>query len=122
MALIRGFIAVLLGYVIAAAVAMGIVASLFGSGVEPPPKTVIFALVGVALGAAIGGAVCTLIVGSANSPAVYITIGLMVAVAIRAKFLGLGVEPDSYRFLGTFAQAVGFLVGASGAAYKIGES
>ena len=122
MALIRGLIAVLLGYLITAAVAMGIVGSLFGSGVEPPPKTVIFALVGVAVGAAIGGALCTLIVGSANSPAIYITIGLVVAVAIRANFLGLGVEPGWYRFLATLAQGIGFLVGASGAAYKVGES
>lgn len=121
MALIRGFIAVLVGYVITAAVAMGIVRSLFDSGVESSPKSVIFALLGLAAGAAIGGALCTLIVGNANSPAIYITIGLVIAVAVRANFLGLGVEPDWYRLLSTIAQGIGFLVGASGAAYKVGE-
>lgn len=120
MAFIRGTLAVVVGYLILALTSMGVVGRLFAEG-QPAPenRAVIFSFLALGLGAAVGGFVCTLIVGKANSPAIYITIGVMFVMAGVAYSQGTGVEPDWYRLLSSIALAIGFLVGASGAAYKM---
>jgi hypothetical protein len=120
MNLIRGLFAVIAGYLIASGVAMGVVNSLFGGGrTDPELKPILFALAGLALGAIIAGFVCTLIVGSANHPAIYITVGAIIVMAVMAYRQGTGIEPDWYRFTSTLTTAIAFLVGASAAAYRL---
>lgn len=119
MNMVRGLVAIVIGYLLLAAISMGIVASLFGTGTEPELKSRVFALAGLAVGAIIAGVVCTLIVGSANHPAIYITLGVVIFMAGRAFFMNEGIEPDWYRAVGTLTQCVGFLVGASVAAYRL---
>ena len=99
---------------------MGIVSSLFSADrLEPEPKTIVFALLGLILGAVIGGFLCTLIAGTANHPAIYITVGIIIVLAARSFLQGIGIEPDWYKVVGTLATAIGFLVGASAAAYRL---
>lgn len=120
MILIRGFLAVILGYLVMAVVSMAVVGKLFADeGASPANRAIILSFLGLAIGAAVGGFLCTLIVGKANSPAIYIAIGIMFAVAARSFSLGIGIEPDWYRLASSIALAVGFLVGASAAAYKM---
>jgi hypothetical protein len=120
MNLLRGFFAIVAGYLIATGVSMGVVNSLFGGDVpEPEINKIIFALVGLAIGAILGGFICTFIAGSANHPAIYITVGVIVVMAARSFLQGVGVEPDWYKVVGTLTTAIGFLVGASAAAYKM---
>ena len=120
MVFMRGLLAVVIGYLVMTAGSMAAVSRLFGEGLPAPEqKTLLFSYVGLALVAAIGGFLCTLIVGNANSPAIYIAIGVMIAAAIRNYSLGVGVEPDWYVILSSVSLAIGFLVGASAAAYKI---
>jgi hypothetical protein len=85
----------------------------------PATRLVLMAALGLALGAAVGGFLCTLIAGSANSPTVYVAIGVMLFFAARALVLGQGIEPDWYRLVSAVSLAIGFLVGASTAAYKM---
>ena len=76
-------------------------------------------LIALGLGAAVGGFLFTLIVGSANHPAIYVTIGLMIAMTAYSHFAGQAVEPGWYKVVGLITQAGGFLVGASAAAYRL---
>ena len=116
----RGMLAVIVGSAVMWAASTSVLRRLFVEG-QPEPETrlVLMALLGLALGAAVGGFLCTLIAGSANSPAVYVAIGVMVFFAGRALFLKEGIEPEWYHLVSTVALAVGFLVGASTAAYKM---
>lgn len=116
---IRALFGIIVGYVITSLVAMGVAGSLWRGPEEPTNKTIIIFLVALALGAAVGGFLCTLIVGSANHPAIYITIGVMIAMAIYAHSTGQAVEPGWYRVVALFTQAAGFMVGASTAAYRL---
>jgi len=120
MNLIRGFFAIVVGYLITSGVSMGVVSSLFGGGrAEPELKTILFALAGLAVGAIIAGFLCTLMAGSANHPAIYITVGAIIVMAVVAFKQGTGIEPDWYKVVGTLTAAIAFLVGASAAAYRM---
>jgi len=44
---------------------------------------------------------------------------VLVVMVARAFIQGQGIEPDWYRFVGTLAQVIGFLVGASIAAHRL---
>ena len=116
---IRGLIAVVVGYLMLAGVSMGIVGSLFGGGAEPDMSSIALALGGLAIGAIIAGFIAALITATANHPAIYITLGVLIVMVARAFFQGQGIEPDWYRFLGTLALCIGFLVGASVAAHRL---
>ncbi len=120
MNVVRGLAAVIIGYLIMSLASMAAVSRLFGEGQDAPEaRTVWMSMLGLAIVAAVGGFICTLVVGSANSPAIYIAIGLLFLVAGRAQVLELGIEPGWYRLASSVALAVGFLVGASTAAYKL---
>lgn len=119
MSMFRGLIAVLVGYLLMAVVSMGVVASLFGSGEEPDLGSIALALGGLAIGAMIAGFLATLITGVANHPAIYIALGVLIVMVARSFIQGQGIEPDWYRFVGTLALAIGFLVGASTAAHRM---
>ena len=120
MTLLRTILAVVVGYLILAGVAVGIVGTLFGDNVpEPDRGAIIFAFGGLVIGAIVAGFLCTLIAGSANHPAVYITIGIVIVLAARNLITGAGIEPDWYRVTSTLALAIGFLVGGSAAAYRL---
>jgi hypothetical protein len=114
----RAVLGIIVGYLVSSLVAMGVAGSLWGGEIDPVDKTVIMMLLALALGSAIGGFLCTLIVGSANHPAIYITIGVMIAMAIYSYMNGLAVEPPWYILIGLITQAGGFMVGASAAAYR----
>lgn len=116
----RGIFGILVGYLVTALVAMGVVSSLFaGAEQEPATKTILVALGAVALGAAVGGFLCTLILGSANHPAIYVTIGVMIAMTVFAHATGRAIEPNWYKVVGLMTQAGAFLIGASSAAYRL---
>ena len=120
MRLLRGSLAVIIGYLVMTATSRVIASGVFAAGAVPPEgRALVMSFLGLALGAAIGGAVCTLIAGSANSPAIYIAIGGVAVVTGRALIQGTGIEPDWYKMLSVIALAIGFLVGASAAAYKL---
>jgi hypothetical protein len=115
---IRAVLGIIVGYLISSLVAMGVASSLWKGEVDPADKTVIMYLLALAVGSAVGGFVCTLIVGSANHPAIYITIGIMIAMAVYSYANGLSAEPAWYVLVGLIAQAGGFMIGASASAYK----
>lgn len=115
---IRAVSGIVVGYLISSLVAMAIARALWAGEVDPTGKTVVTYLIALVLGSAIGGFLCTLIVGSANHPAIYITIGVMVAAAGYSFVQGLAIEPTWYILVGLIAQAGGFMIGASAAAYK----
>jgi hypothetical protein len=120
MRLLRGSLAVIVGYLVMMATSKGIASGIFAEGAVPAEgRALILSFLGLALGAAIGGAICTLIAGSTNSPAIYIAIGGVALVSGRALIQGTGIEPDWYKMLSVIALAIGFLVGASAAAYKL---
>lgn len=120
MTYIKGTIAVVLGYLIMTFTSMGVVGRLFADAQAPPEtKQMIMSFGALAIGAFIGGFLATLIVGSANSPAIYIAIGAVAVVHGRSLVTGAGVEPDWYIIVSVIALAIGFLVGASTAAYKL---
>jgi hypothetical protein len=116
---IRAVFGIVVGYVVTSLAAMGVVGSLWGAGESPTTKTVIIFLIALAVGSAVGGFLCTLIVGSANHPAIYITIGVMIAMAVFAHATGRAIEPNWYKLVGLMTQAGGFMIGASGAAYRL---
>ena len=120
MVLIRGAIAVVIGYLIMAGASMTMVRSLFAEGGTPPAtRALIMSFLGLGLIAALGGFLGTLIAGAVNSPAIYIAVGLMLAINGRTYMTGAGLEPDWYTIVSSIALAIGFLVGASAAAYKM---
>ena len=119
MEVIRGLFAIIVGYVVTSLVAMGVVGSLWGAPEDPADKTIIIFLVALGLGAAVGGFLFTLIVGSANHPAIYVTIGLMIAMAVYSHATGRAIEPDWYKLIGLITQAGGFMIGASAGAYRL---
>lgn len=120
MSLMRGAIAVVAGYLIMAATSMAIAGRLFEEAAPAPDNgTLILSFLGLAIGAAIGGAICTLIAGSANSPAIYIAIGVVAVMGGRTLIMGTGAAPDWYTIGSVIALAIGFLVGASAAAYRL---
>ena len=120
MRLIKGLIAVVVGYFVMTATSMGVVGRLFGEdAAAPDTRALLLALLFLGVGAFIGGAICTLIVGSANSPAIYVAIGLVAVVMGRSVLADTGIEPDWYKILSFVALAIGFLVGASTAAYRL---
>ena len=120
MNLIRGTIAVIVGYLMMAGASMTIVGKLFAEAEAPPEsRALIMSCVGLGLVAALGGFLCTLIVGAVNSPAIYIAIGVMVVVNGRAYLTGAGIEPPWFTIVSSITLAIGFLIGASAAAYKL---
>ena len=115
----RGLFGIIVGYVVTSLVAMGIVRTLWGATEDPTNKTIISFLVALGMGAAVGGFLFTLIVGSAIHPAIYVTIGLMIAMTVYSHVTGQAVEPGWYKVVGLITQAGGFMVGASAAAYRL---
>lgn len=118
--LIRGLVAIIVGYVISAATWIGVVSSVFGeSGGAPDNQTIVLSLGALVIGAGLGGLLFTLIVGVANSPAIYVTIGLLLVIQGRALWYGTSPAPDWYLITGLIALSLGFLVGASAGAYRM---
>lgn len=117
--LIRGLVAIIVGYVIAAATWIGVVSSVFGQDVPPDNQTTILSLGALAIGAGLGGLLFTLIVGVANSPAIYVTIGLLLVIQGRELWYGSSPAPDWYLITGLVALSLGFLIGASAGAYRM---
>ena len=119
MSIMRGLVAVVVGYLLLAAAAMGVVGSLFANSKEPETGSIVLAIGSLVIGAIIAGFIATLITGTANHPAIYITLGVLILMVVRSFIQGQGIEPDWYRFVGTLSQAIGLLVGASVAAHRL---
>lgn len=117
---IRGLLAIVVGYVISAATWLGVVGSVFGEGaLAPDRQRLILSFGAILIGAAVGGFAFTLIVGVANSPAIYVTIGVLAAMLGRSLYLGDSSAPDWYLLVGFVALALGFMIGASAGAYRL---
>ena len=117
--LIRGLIAIVVGYGISAATWVGVVSSVFGDAPAPPQQQLVLSLGALLIGAAVGGFAFTLIVGVANSPAIYMTIGVIAVMLGRELYLGRTGAPDWYVMTGFLALAIGFMIGASAGAYRL---
>lgn len=118
--LIRGLVAAVVGYVISVATWVGVASSMFGGGgAEPELRRLLFSFGALIVGAAVGGFAFTLIVGVANSPAIYMTIGVIAATLGRELYAGNTGAPNWYVLTAFLALAIGFMIGASTGAYRL---